>query len=67
MRIKSIVSTFRPLLAVGCFVMAGLSFSGVVSTENPKEQLLFGFLWMLAGVLWIVRMLLGKRQAGGDK
>jgi hypothetical protein len=53
----------RLLIAIGCFVMAGLSFFGVVSKDDPGEQRLFAGLWALAGVLWLLRISLqgGKR------
>ena len=57
----------RLLVAVGCFVMAGLTFFGVLSRDNPGDQRLFAGLWALAGVLWILRIsLYGKRKQSGD-
>lgn len=62
----------RLLIAIGCFVMAGLSFFGVVSKNNPGDQRLFAGLWALAGVLWLLRISLysGKKppddRSGGS-
>jgi len=57
----------RLLIAAACFVMAGLSFFGVLSKDNPGDQRLFASLWTLAGLLWILRITLyGKRKPSDD-
>jgi hypothetical protein len=57
----------RLLIAVGCFVMAGLSYFGVVSKHASGDQKMFAGLWMLAGLLWILRITFyGKRKRSDD-
>jgi peptidoglycan/LPS O-acetylase OafA/YrhL len=57
----------RLLVAIACFVMAVLSYFGVISQNSPGDQRLFAGLWTLAGVLWILRISLSaKRKRTGD-
>lgn len=57
---RTIGSYLRAILAVGCFVMAVLSFLGVGTNDEPKGRLIFGLLWAGVGVLWIFRIMMSR-------
>ena len=57
----------RLLVAIACFVMAGLSYFGVVSQNNSGDQRLFAGLWTLAGLLWILRISLSGIRKRSDR
>lgn len=50
------------LLAAACFVMGGLSLSGVVSRTDPNGRVIFGIGWVLIGVGWIGRYYVAKKR-----
>ncbi len=50
-------------LAVVCFVMAGLSFTGVVLRQDTtNSKLMFGIIWTLVGVSWLGRYFAEKKK-----
>jgi hypothetical protein len=43
------------LLAIISFVIAVLSFTGVLAGEIPLARWIFGFVFIALGILWVVR------------
>ncbi|UCG50643.1 MAG: hypothetical protein JSW58_10575 [Candidatus Latescibacterota bacterium] len=59
---RKIGATVRLILAIGCFVMAVLSFLGVGTTDEPNGRWIFGLLWTGVGILWILRIMMSKEK-----
>jgi protein-S-isoprenylcysteine O-methyltransferase Ste14 len=49
-------------LAVACFVMGVLSFSGVISNTDEKGRVIFGFGWVLIGIGWLGRYWIARKK-----
>ena len=43
------------LLAIVSFVIAILSFVGILAAEIPTARWIFGFLFIGIGIFWVVR------------
>lgn len=43
------------LLAIVSFVIAILSFAGILAAQVPVLRWIFGFVFIALGILWVVR------------
>ena len=49
-------------LSAICFVIAALSFTGVILARDNTGRLIFGFAWSFIGLSWLGRYLLDKNK-----
>ena len=53
-------------LASVCFMIAVLSFTGVILARDTTGRLIFGFAWSFIGLSWFGRYLLDKKRPEED-
>jgi hypothetical protein len=59
----SVKTMVRVLLGLGCFIMGGLTLSGLFLRDDPKGRWICGIGWILIGVGWLGRWYVGKKKS----